>query len=80
MLKCGRISIKIIKAIASYGDIQDYTDIYFPSASRMQYLGRQEYSSWASRYGAGHIFSDIKQKHVWWVFGCVAGVCLFNVQ
>ena len=27
----------------------------------------------------GIFFSDIKQKHVWWVFGCVAGVCLmFN--
>ena len=22
-----------------YGDIQEYTDIYFPSASRIQFLG-----------------------------------------
>ena len=39
MLKYSWISIKAIKIKASYGDIQEYTDICCPSDSTMQFLG-----------------------------------------
>ena len=41
----------------SYGDIQKHTDIFFQSASRMQFFGVKK---WCSSY----VFSDTKQKNV----------------
>ena len=43
----------------SYGDLQEYTDNCFPSASRMQLLGVYKCCSVNS-------FSDTNQKHVCW--------------
>ena len=48
----------------SNGDLQEYTDICFPSAPRMQFLCVQK---WCSAI----FFSDTNQKHV---FGSVVGV------
>ena len=61
-------------------DIKKYTNICFQSASRVQFLGVKKYCS-------ANIFSDTKQKHVYWkickarnVFGSVAQVYYFQYQ
>ena len=43
----------------SFGDIQKYTDIFFQSASRMQFFGVKK---WYNR----NVFSDTKLKYVCW--------------
>ena len=65
---------------SSYGDIQKYTDIFFESASRMQFLG-------ISNYAVQMFFSDTKQSKVGWeifkvrkIFGCVARAYYFQCQ
>ena len=56
----------------NYGDIQKYTDIYFESASEMQFFG-------VKKWCRPNVFSNTKQKHGWWkickvrkVFDCVS--------
>ena len=63
-----------------YGDIQKYTDIWFQSASKMQFFG-------VKKWRIPNVFSDTKQKHVYWkfckvrkVFDCVAGASYFQYQ
>ena len=42
-----------------YGDVQQYTDIWFQSASKMQLFGVKKWCS-------PNVFSNTKQKHVCW--------------
>ena len=50
---------EIIQQIFSYENIQEYTDIFFPSASRMQFWVVQKRCS-------ANAFCETNQKHVSW--------------
>ena len=79
-IKSCYISLSKKLLIEIYRNIQKYTNIWFRSASRFQFLGVQKWCS-------ANVFSNTKQKHVSWkipkvrkVFGCVSRVYFVQCQ